>query len=74
MMQMERIQRQEIKKLNKQIGEQKVYVHPTSVIDENVEIGEGTRIWHFSHIQSGARIGKDCSLGQNVNVSNNVII
>ncbi len=73
-MQMERIQRQEIKKLNKQIGEQKVYVHPTSVIDENVEIGEGTRIWHFSHIQSGARIGKDCSLGQNVNVSNNVII
>lgn len=48
------------------------YVHPTSVIDEQVLIGEGTRIWHFSHIQSGARIGKNCSLGQNVNVSNNV--
>ena len=48
------------------------YVHPTSIIDENVEVGEGTKIWHFCHIQSGARIGKRCSLGQNVNVSNNV--
>lgn len=50
------------------------YVHPSSVIDENVEIGEGTKIWHFCHIQSGARIGKKCSFGQNVNVSNNVKI
>lgn len=48
------------------------YVHPTSIIDDNVEIGEGTKIWHFSHIQSGAKIGKKCSMGQNVNVSNNV--
>lgn len=48
------------------------FVHPTSIIDEDVEIGEGTKIWHFSHIQSGAEIGKNCSLGQNVNVSNNV--
>ena len=36
----------------------KFYVHPASVIDEDTEIGEGTKIWHFSHIQSGARIGK----------------
>ena len=50
------------------------YVHPTSVIDEHVEIGEGTRIWHFCHIQSGAVIGRNCSFGQNVNVSNNVRI
>ena len=50
------------------------FVHPTSIVDENVEIGEGTKIWHFSHIQSGARIGKNCSFGQNVNVSNNVLI
>ena len=50
------------------------FVHPTSVVDEGAEIGEGTRIWHFSHIQSGARIGRNCSLGQNVNVSNNVRI
>lgn len=50
------------------------YVHPTSVVDEDVYIGEGTKIWHFSHIQSGAKLGMNCSLGQNVNVSNNVKI
>lgn len=50
------------------------FVHPSSFVDENVEIGEGTKIWHFCHIQSGARIGKKCSFGQNVNVSNNVIV
>lgn len=49
-------------------------MHPTSIIDDDVEIGEGTRIWHFCHIQSGAKIGKKCSFGQNVNVSNNVQI
>lgn len=50
------------------------YVHPSSIIDDDVIIGEGTKIWHFCHIQSGARIGINCSLGQNVNVSNNVNI
>ena len=50
------------------------FTHRTAVIDENVTIGVGTRIWHFSHIQSGVIIGKNCSLGQNVNVANNVII
>lgn len=50
------------------------YIHPSSVVDRDVEIGTGTKIWHFSHIQSGARIGKNCSFGQNVNVSNNVKI
>ena len=50
------------------------FVHESSYIDEDVEIGEGTKIWYFCHIQSGVRIGKNCSLGQNVNVSNNVIV
>jgi len=50
------------------------YVHPSSFIDDNVEIGENTKIWYFCHVQSGAKIGKSCSFGQNVNVSNNVII
>ena len=51
------------------------FVHESSYIDENVQIGKGTRIWHFCHIQSGARIGENCSLGgQNVNVAGNVII
>lgn len=48
------------------------FIHPSSFVDEDVEIGEGTKIWHFCHIQRGARIGARCSLGQNVNVSNNV--
>ena len=50
------------------------FLHESSYVDDNVEIGEGTKIWHFCHIQKGARIGKNCSLGQNVNVSNNVIM
>lgn len=50
------------------------FVHPSSIVDENVIIGNGTKIWHFCHIQTGAKIGKDCSFGQNVNVSNNVTI
>ena len=50
------------------------FVHESSYVDENVQIGEGTKIWHFCHIQSGARIGKRCSLGQNVNVAGNVVI
>lgn len=50
------------------------YVHPTSVIDDGVIIGEGTKIWHFCHVQKGAVIGENCSFGQNVNISNNVRI
>ena len=50
------------------------FVHESSYIDEDVEIGKGTKIWHFCHIQKGAVIGKNCSFGQNVNVSNNVKI
>jgi UDP-2-acetamido-3-amino-2,3-dideoxy-glucuronate N-acetyltransferase len=50
------------------------YVHPTAIIDEGVEIGEGTKIWHFSHIMTGAKIGKNCVLGQNVFIGRNVRI
>jgi len=56
------------------MNEKKYYINEHAVVDENVEIGEGTKIWHFSHIQSGAKIGKKCVLGQNVNVGNNVTI
>lgn len=52
----------------------KFYVDPHAVVDDDVEIGEGTKIWHFSHVQSGSKIGKKCILGQNVNVGNNVTI
>lgn len=50
------------------------FVHESSYIDEDVEIGIGTKIWHFCHIQKGVRIGKNCSFGQNVNLSNHVKI
>lgn len=50
------------------------YVNEYAVVDDDVEIGEGTKVWHFSHIQSGARIGRYCTLGQNVNIANNVVI
>jgi UDP-2-acetamido-3-amino-2,3-dideoxy-glucuronate N-acetyltransferase len=50
------------------------FVHHTSFVDENVEIGSGTKIWHFSHVHKNAKIGSNCSLGQNVNVGNNVRI
>ena len=50
------------------------FVHESSYVDDNVEIGAGTKIWHFSHIQSGAVIGNNCSFGQNVNISNHVKI
>ena len=56
------------------MSDSKYFVHESSYIDENVQIGEGTKIWHFCHVQTGARIGKHCSLGQNVNIANNVII
>ena len=56
------------------MSEKNFYVNEYAVVDDNVEIGEGTKIWHFSHIQSGSKIGKKCVLGQNVNVGNNVSI
>lgn len=55
-------------------GKTGYFAHESSYIDENVEIGDGTKIWHFCHIQSGARIGKHCSIGQNVNIANHVVI
>ena len=50
------------------------FIHKSSYVDEDVRIGNGTKIWHFSHIQSGATIGENCSIGQNVNIGNNVLI
>lgn len=50
------------------------FIHESSYVDEDVVIGEDTKVWHFCHIQRGARIGSRCSFGQNVNVGNNVKI
>ena len=54
--------------------EKKYYLHESSYVDDNVKIKSGTKIWHFSHIQTGAMIGKNCTIGQNVNIGNNVKI
>lgn len=43
-------------------------VHPTSILDKGVTLGEGTRVWQFCHLQAGATVGKGCTLGQNVNL------
>ncbi|MBP7409712.1 MAG: N-acetyltransferase, partial [Flavobacteriales bacterium] len=48
--------------------------HPTAVVDEGCTIGEGTRIWHFSHIMPGCTIGENCNIGQNVVVSPKVVL
>ena len=52
----------------------KYFVHESSYIDDGVTIGEGSKVWHFSHIQTGSIIGDNCSIGQNVNIANNVKI
>lgn len=54
--------------------DKKYFVHDSSFVDDNVIIGENTKIWHFCHIQKDAVIGNNCSMGQNVNISNNVKI
>lgn len=51
-----------------------VSIHSTAIVDEGAQLGEGTRVWHWVHICSGAIIGKGCSLGQNVFVGNKVAI
>jgi UDP-2-acetamido-3-amino-2,3-dideoxy-glucuronate N-acetyltransferase len=48
--------------------------HDTAVIDEGCEIGEGTKIWHFSHLMTGCVIGRNCNIGQNVLISAGVVL
>src|SRR5512139_314251 len=50
------------------------FVHPTAMVDEGAEIGIGTKIWHFSHIMQGAKIGENCIIGQNVFIGSGVIL
>lgn len=54
--------------------ESKYFAHETAIIDTNCEIGEGTKIWHFSHIMSDCKIGPRCNIGQNVVVSPKVVL
>ena len=51
-----------------------VVIHPSAIVDDGAQLGDGTRVWHFVHVSSGARIGRGCSLGQGVYVGNDVAI
>ena len=50
------------------------FVHETAVIDEPCDVGEGTRVWHFSHVMKNAKIGRRCSIGQNVFIASDVVV
>src|SRR5450759_905552 len=50
------------------------FKHESAYVDAGCDIGDGTRIWHFCHVQSRAKIGRNCVFGQNVNVANDVVI
>jgi len=50
------------------------FIHKSSYVDDDVKIGKGSKIWHFSHIQSNSELGKNCSVGQNVYIGSNVRI
>ena len=50
------------------------YVHPSAFVDEPCEIGEGSKIWHFSHVMPNAKIGKRCIFGQNVHIASDVVV
>lgn len=50
------------------------WIHPSAIVDDGAQLGAGTKVWHFSHVCAGARIGEGCSLGQNVFVGNDVSI
>ena len=50
------------------------YVHPSAIVDDGCNIGEGTKIWHFSHIMSGCSLGEKCNIGQNVVISPEVVL
>jgi UDP-2-acetamido-3-amino-2,3-dideoxy-glucuronate N-acetyltransferase len=54
--------------------EKHFYAHPSAIIDEGCEIGEGTKIWHFTHVMPNCKLGKKCNLGQNVVVSPEVVL
>jgi UDP-2-acetamido-3-amino-2,3-dideoxy-glucuronate N-acetyltransferase len=49
-------------------------IHPTAIVDPGAQIGDGTKVWHWVHVSGGARIGRNCTLGQNVFVANRAVI
>jgi len=62
------------RRVEKRAAAPSYFVHPSAFVDEGAQVGAGTKIWHFSHVMSGARIGDNCVLGQNVNVDGGAVI
>ncbi len=56
------------------MSDEKFFIHPTAVIEPGAEVGEGTKIWHFSHLMPGCKIGAKCNIGQGIYVDRDVII
>lgn len=54
--------------------ENNIFIHESSFVDKPCEIGEGTKIWHFTHIMKNSKIGKSCNIGQNVVISSEVVL
>ena len=50
------------------------FAHPTAIIDDGAEVGEGTRIWHWCHIMKGARVGENCNIGENALIEGGVVL
>lgn len=53
---------------------QEIFIHDTAVVDEGCRIGAGSRVWHFSHLMSGAVLGENCNIGQNVFIASGVTL
>jgi UDP-2-acetamido-3-amino-2,3-dideoxy-glucuronate N-acetyltransferase len=61
-------------KLNDTVKENKYFKHESAIVDDGADIGEGTKIWHYSHICKGAKIGKNCNIGQNVFIAGGAVL
>src|SRR6056297_2553508 len=56
------------------MSEDNYFVHESSYVDNGAQVGEGTKVWHFSHVMGGAKIGAKCSIGQNVNIGAKAVV
>lgn len=56
------------------MNEKKGFIHPTAIVDDGCEVGEETRIWHWCHLMSGAKIGKGCNIGENAFIESGVVL
>lgn len=51
-----------------------IFIHPTTIVDEGAQVGDGTNIWHFCHLMATSKVGERCTIGQNVYIDSNTVI